>query len=442
MDQFTRQYLHTRDRSGVGVWDRPLDSRDRFVLVTQSSSGSPLCVTATEILDRLRELDPTQPASAAARTKEEKRAQKILEGHVKAGWKGATGSAPIPTRCAMRSGACTSRRSTRSAAGEHAREARRRLRDDVLRDPTQDDVSWKVITHAAETASGGQSGLTRQSLEALLTEATIALRSVRSYDGDIAQLGLRSERSRRILDKFASLRVAGETVHIPRVATDVLAAAAEAASLLVIGEPGAGKSGALHDRYIRTRDAGLPAILLAADDVNAPSITALQTDLGLEHDFIDVLRNWRNAQPGTIIIDALDSLRSNGTGTTLRREIAMVQQEKLNWRVVASIWTFDLRRGAELQKLLPTSRFASRRRVHGLSSHPHSPPHRRRTGVRQLRRSSHGSDSRIRSIAALGSDSMNCNASATATSVATWVCSSTPALSPKVTTPDANAAGL
>ncbi len=349
VDQFTRQYLHATGLTGTGVWDRRLDTRDRFVLVTRSASGTPMCETAAGVLDRLR--DPVQPASAAARTKEEEHALAVLTGHVQAAWKDATRKDATAEDIRRVLAYVHIETLDTAPAEQHSREARKRLRDDVLVDPTQDEVAWKIVTYAAETASAGQSGLTRAALETLLTADRIRLKQLRSYEHDVEALRRRSEHSRSILADFAALPVAPKPEHIPRSAAVPLALAADAASLLVIGEPGAGKSGALHDLYVQLRDAGRSVILLIADDLNAPSVSALQTDLQVEHDVLDVLRNWRSVEPGVLIVDALDSQRSSGTGTTLRHVIAAIQREQLNWRVVASIRTFDLRRGVELQKL-------------------------------------------------------------------------------------------
>lgn len=351
IDQFTRQYLHASGLTGQGVWDRPLDERDRFVLVTRSKSGSPVCDTAAELLDRLRDLDESQPMSAAARTKEEQRALAILVGHVGASWHAATGTAATDDDVRRVLSYTHIETLDTAPAEQHEREARQRLRDDVLDDPTQDAMAWTIVTHAAETASGAQSGLTRGALEARLMGDHVGLKHLRSYEHDVDVLRQRSEHSRAILFAFSTLPVSAGPVHIPRTAAAALAQVADDSSLLVIGEPGAGKSGALHDLYVQRRDASKSVILLIADDVHAPSIGTLQSDLHLDHPLLDVLRNWRNVEPGLLIVDALDSQRSSGTSTTLRRVIAAIQQEQLNWHVVASIRTFDLRRGAELQKL-------------------------------------------------------------------------------------------
>jgi hypothetical protein len=353
IDQFTRQYLISRESTGTGAWDRAIDpARDRLVLVTSSRSGAPLRQVAAGVLERLRTLDPDQPLSHAARTAADRDALKILQNHVRRSWKAATGAVATEDEVrAVLSLVYIETLDVEDDDATDAREARRELRSQVLIDETRDEAALTIIVRAAEHASGAQTGLPRRLLEQKLLSGGIALKAVRSFASDVERLRARSEATERQLAKYAEVTLGATHVAIPRESTDALERAAKSNSLLVIGEPGAGKSGAMHDLYVRLRNGKAPVVLLAADDINAPTTGALQTDLRIEHDLIDVLRNMRNVEPGLLLIDGLDALRSNGTGATMRRIIEAIGAEGLNWRVVASIRTFDLRRGTELQRL-------------------------------------------------------------------------------------------
>ncbi len=122
-------------------------------------------------------------------------------------------------------------------------------------------------------------------------------------------------------------------------------------SLVVVGEPGAGKSGALYDVSEKLLAGGYDVILLAADRSAAPSLGALRQTLGLEHEVIDVLRSWPGSGPGFLVIDGLDAARQESAGRTLRDLIRLVVGLKSRWRVSASVRRFDLRHSAELQDL-------------------------------------------------------------------------------------------
>jgi hypothetical protein len=353
IDQFTRQYLSSRETTGTGVWDRPTDpARDRLVLVTSSRSGAPLRHVAAGVLERLRTLDPDQPLTDAARTAADRDALKILQNHVRRSWKAANGADATAAEVrAVLSLVYIETLDVEDDDATDAREARRALRSQVLTDETRDEAALTIIVGASAHASGAQTGLPRRLLEQKLLSGGIVLKAVRSFASDVERLHARSEATERQLAKYAEVTLGATRVAIPRESTDALERAAKSNSLLVIGEPGAGKSGAMHDLYIRLRDGKAAVVLLAADDINAPTTGALQTDLHIEHDVIDVLRNMRNVKPGVFLIDGLDALRSNGTGATMRRIIEAIGAEGLNWHVVASIRTFDLRRGTELQRL-------------------------------------------------------------------------------------------
>jgi MoxR-like ATPase len=82
--------------------------------------------------------------------------------------------------------------------------------------------------------------------------------------------------------------------------------AAEQGHCLVVGEAGAGKSGAIHDLIAALRDEARDVVFLAVDRLAAEDEAGLRATLGLEHHLDDVLANWPGTEPGFIVIDALD----------------------------------------------------------------------------------------------------------------------------------------
>ena len=96
---------------------------------------------------------------------------------------------------------------------------------------------------------------------------------------------------------------------------------------------------------------GLDVVMLAAEGLAAESLGQLRMEIGLEHEFVEVLENWPGVSPGYLVIDALDAARSEGTARTLRMLIDRVIAMNNRWRVVASIRKFDLRYSAELRRL-------------------------------------------------------------------------------------------
>jgi hypothetical protein len=213
--------------------------------------------------------------------------------------------------------------------------AKERLRHSVLSEPTQADSAWntliKICGQFAINRSGGDSAI----LQTLLSQEGISLKPARSYQGDIEQLQQYSRSTAHVLSEFSKIRVGNTEVKIPRPVINSLQAAANEGSLLVVGEPGAGKSGVLYEFAQSFLERGQDVVFLAVDKLDATSSGTLRNEIGLEHDLVDVLNNWVSQQPGWLVIDALDAARS---GVQMFRDlIAKVRKTSDRWRVVASI---------------------------------------------------------------------------------------------------------
>jgi hypothetical protein len=172
---------------------------------------------------------------------------------------------------------------------------------------------------------------------------------------DIERLRAHTVATHRLQAELSVIQISGVTVKIARPCTAALLEAARASSLLVVGDPGAGKSGAQYDLVHDLLSRGNDVVLFAVDQLAADSSGQLRIELGLEHDLADVLRAWSGAEPGYLVIDALDAARSEGAARALRVLIAQVLSSGGRWRVIASVRKFDLRYGQELHRLFAGS---------------------------------------------------------------------------------------
>ena len=132
---------------------------------------------------------------------------------------------------------------------------------------------------------------------------------------------------------------------------EALENSAERGHLLVVGEPGAGKTWLLKEFVFRRKDRGDGVVFLRAEDHAASSLTELLKSIGTT-DFFSALRNY----PGDrkfLVIDSLDSLRAEASQRAFRDLIRIVQTEVPAFTVVLSIRTFDMQRSPELQQLFP-----------------------------------------------------------------------------------------
>jgi hypothetical protein len=166
------------------------------------------------------------------------------------------------------------------------------------------------------------------------------------YDEDVARLRAVTNAELTRLDAHGQLPLAGG-ITLTRESDAPLAAAMKSGSLLVVGEPGAGKTGALVHAATSLIAEGAFVVFLSVDRFPGVAIAAdLTSELRLGHDLVEVLSAAPGSQPRYLIIDALDAARggpSEGVFATLV-ERAMAELDD-DWTVVASIRTFDLRNG-------------------------------------------------------------------------------------------------
>jgi hypothetical protein len=166
------------------------------------------------------------------------------------------------------------------------------------------------------------------------------------YDRDVARLRAVTDAELARLDIHGKLPLAGG-ITITRQSDEPLKAAIASGSLLVVGEPGAGKTGSLVHVAQSLAGEGAFVIFLSVDRYPGVAIAAdLSSELRLEHDVVEVLDAVPGTKPRYLIVDALDAARggpSEGVFATLIERVRAELSE--DWTVVASIRTFDLRNG-------------------------------------------------------------------------------------------------
>jgi hypothetical protein len=137
--------------------------------------------------------------------------------------------------------------------------------------------------------------------------------------------------------------------------------------ILVVGEPGAGKSWLLNRFVDRHDKLGDGVVYLKADDYVVNSLSELLKSIPAD-DLFGTLKRF----PGDkkfLVIDSLDSLRAEGSQRAFRELIRQSQIEAPDCTVVASIRTFDVQQSIELQSLFPISGASRTSRLIGLLAH-------------------------------------------------------------------------
>ncbi len=363
IDQFVRQFLSVRNSAAnILPSGRMLDANlDRFLILVSSRSSAPVRVDLPEFLRRLRGLAPYRNGMAldsATHNEPERRAHTVVRGHIVRAWQSETGGDPTDADIGVVLELIHVLVLDLDPGETHDREARQVLRSSVVKEAAQADSAWDTLIEKCALLAKTQSGIDRRGLQGILIDKGFELKGARSFRADIERLRSHSRATSSRFTQQSTIDVGSTKVKIARPCTIALGAGAPAGSLLVVGEPGSGKTVSLYQTVELLGRNGHDVVYLAADSLVAESLGTLRTELNLEHEFLEVLENWPGTQSGFLVIDALDAARSDGSAKTLRELIDAAIRSGGRWRVIASIREFDLRYSAQLQTLFRGSPIA------------------------------------------------------------------------------------
>jgi hypothetical protein len=186
-----------------------------------------------------------------------------------------------------------------------------------------------------------------------LARSGLRLRSAPTYQRDVERLRTYSDRVQSHLSQYEETKIGDVRIKIDRDCTAAAVTAAAAESLVLVGEPGAGKSAVVSAAAQQLRSEGSEVIELAVDRLLVESLDGLRVALELEHGLREVLENWPGSEPAFLFIDALDATRGGKSEAIFRALIAdVLDMPGGRWRVVASIRTFDLRLGEQFKEAI------------------------------------------------------------------------------------------
>ena len=134
---------------------------------------------------------------------------------------------------------------------------------------------------------------------------------------------------------------------------DQVIARALAESVLLVGDPGIGKTVALHHLARQARGLGVNVVFRSVGSTAATSLGGLRNELGLDYELIDILAEWTPGTGKLLIIDSLDAARSEPQADLWRRLIDLASSRLPDWPVVAAVRTWDLRHSPRLQAQFP-----------------------------------------------------------------------------------------
>lgn len=344
ISQFVRHWLACRDGDGRQLWNRPLDpSSDRLVLAMGPQAPESLRVHLPAAL-RL-----STQAGGASLTQDQQHAFDVYVAAVENAWSSTT-SAPLDEAFPLEL-AKLIRVVSFDPSGADRDAILANLRDAIEpgADPVHAANALLSVTGLMMAGRQGADGPTlRQSLEA----QGLLLQAPADYRRDVEALRVHSEVVAKSLERYEVIEAtAGEPITIDRECQAQLLDATNDGSFLIIGEPGAGKSGVLNALARDLRQRGADVLQLAVDRYSVETLEGLGRDLGLDHPLAEVLKAWDGPEAGWVIIDALDATRGGKGEGVFRALIEQILEADGRWKVVASIRTFDLRMGQQFKSL-------------------------------------------------------------------------------------------
>jgi hypothetical protein len=342
--QIIRQWLAGLAGKGARGWDRPLNlGRDRLIVAVGPGTSQTIITDLAKALSSLR-AQATAPLPAKQRA-----VLRTLSATLKAAWKAVTGenasdagiAAILPLIAVMRF----------DMAGPDRTAAIAQMRLLTLQAPSAHGA-FMAIERQSQALMERRHGADAKAFRHFIAQAGVSLKSPPSYHADVAQLKLRSTRFTAELDSFQITVVDGKSITVERAATSAVVDGAKVGSLLVIGEPGSGKSAVVSAAALTLRKEKCQVIQLSVDRLPVDTADALRGELGLTHRLPDLLDNWPGTKPAYLFIDALDATRG-GRGEAVFRSVIkdVMALPGDRWRVIASIRSFDLKLGEQFRDL-------------------------------------------------------------------------------------------
>ncbi|MGI4741284.1 MAG: hypothetical protein ACRYG7_39465 [Janthinobacterium lividum] len=332
-EQFVRQFLEGVQENGVRRDLTP--ARDRLVLAVSTATAASVTMDLREALDRNR----TNAATAVPQRMQD--ALHVLARLLDAAWLTATGVAVTPAKRQQVLALCSV-----VVVGDKDRQLVEEALVDIAPAGAETALADLLEMWAAKSCAAGVGG--DDAAIRLYLSDKIQLKEPPSFQQDVRRLAAYSAATLAQLARFTTIEVPEGTISLARPVVARVVAAAQQGSLAITGEPGAGKSAIMYAAAQALGQQG-PVFCLTVES-GAGTLAALQQEIGLEHPLLAVLRQVPGPRPAYLLLDALDASRggaAEGTYKKLLEEVAVWP----DWRVVASVRSFDLRMGRDWQRL-------------------------------------------------------------------------------------------
>jgi hypothetical protein len=279
------------------------------------------------------------------RNKAEKSALALFESLAKPAWRSSSGADPTDDQLVQLARHFHVARFDMDEGHRDWREAtqlltRRVFADDAASESAMRDLRGLMRDLIRSGAPADRSGFLRELRRRGHRDVTAA-----GHEADVTRLRAVTHQELLRLERHSHLPLV-PALRVARQSDAPLAKAISAGSTLVIGEPGAGKTGALASAAAAILSRGGAAIFLSVDRFPGVAIAAdLASELGLQRPLLEVLAAFPGLGPKVLFVDALDAARGGPAEAVFAALIESARATLDEWTVVASIRTFDLRNG-------------------------------------------------------------------------------------------------
>lgn len=340
IEQFVRHWLACRDGDGSLEWNRPLDAtKDRLVLAVSPRAPETIRVDLPSALELLR--GPGNPTM----TQKQQRALGDFKSCISQIWPHLT-SEPFDENLIV----CLA-----ALVRIYTFDQEKAYPTDHLASliAEQEDVGLlpHLLSQYCAELMVRRGGADLQELRQALLTRKVRLKRAPRFSKDIAALKKHSAEVNQSLSRYEVIQSGQHAIGITRDCQADVEQAARAGSLVIVGEPGAGKSGVLNALATKFKAEDQDVVVLAVDRYSVETLEGLAAELKLEHGLIETLEAWDGPHPGWLIVDALDATRGGKGEGVFRSLIEAVLKTGSRWRVIASIRTFDLQMGQQLRSL-------------------------------------------------------------------------------------------
>jgi hypothetical protein len=353
LDQFVRQYQACAGADPKYTWSHPLDpARDRLVLATRSASSSKIIEVLPRLLRGLRDRSDIGTLRRVATSQIEQAVAVATETNLKRSWRAAYGKNPTAHQLDALLRLIWVQELDLESGKRDRKFVLEQFRMNLLEDPTQASPAFSELFKLAARLRAERSGADRATLPRLLADVGIRLTALPDFRADVAALRKWTAARLELAPSFTQLLEDDAKLAIERAVWPGLRDAADKGSLLLVGEPGAGKSGLTYRLATTALSARQDVVFLPVDILNIDTFSGLQGELGIHHSLDEVLANWPGSKVGLLIVDALDAARKPETQRVLRDVIARILRiAGSRWNVVASVRKYDLRQGLEWSRM-------------------------------------------------------------------------------------------